>query len=203
MKKIFLIILFSVFIFGCDSNVQTQPVASIEDQKEDIHTVYYPIYNFDTGVTSKPFGIYITPNTSPIQPEKFTGYHTGVDIEIPDDFQNVDVPVYSISDGVVKLARTASGYGGVMAIVYEIEDSSYVAVYGHLRFSSFSVSVGDKVAAGQKIAVLGNGFSKETDGERKHLHFAVKPGSDVDLRGYVSNKTDLDEWVDPVAFLER
>jgi hypothetical protein len=33
------------------------------------------------GLQKKPFGIYITPENSPVQPENFTGYHTGIDVE--------------------------------------------------------------------------------------------------------------------------
>ena len=32
-------------------------------------------------ITKKPFGIFVSPSHSPIQPEKFMGYHTGTDFE--------------------------------------------------------------------------------------------------------------------------
>src|SRR4030067_1140465 len=40
-----------------------------------------PINRADERVTKKPFGIFITPQNSPIQPEKFSGFHTGADFE--------------------------------------------------------------------------------------------------------------------------
>ena len=35
-------------------------------------------------ITKKPFGIFITTQNSPVQPERFSGYHTGVDVEYKD-----------------------------------------------------------------------------------------------------------------------
>jgi len=44
-------------------------------------------------VSKKPFGIFITPQNSPVQPEKFRGYHTGADFEIFSDELDANVPV--------------------------------------------------------------------------------------------------------------
>ena len=40
-----------------------------------------PTYEFKNRITKKPYGIFITPQTSPVQPDKFTGFHNAVDIE--------------------------------------------------------------------------------------------------------------------------
>ena len=154
-----------------------------------------PISNYKTGQTKKPFGIYITPQTSPVQPEKFTGYHTGVDIEQVQD--NADVLVFAIADGTVRHVNYVSGYGGVIIIEFSYQDQTYTALYGHMRLSSATISVGDKVSKGQQLAVLGTGYSSETDGERKHLHFSIHKGSSVVLAGYVQNQSDLSVWIDP------
>lgn len=53
---------------------------------------------------------------------------------------------------------------------------------------------------GEQIGVLGEGGTTETDGERKHLHFAVLKGESVDLRGYVSTKEELAKWENPTWF---
>src|SRR4051812_44989022 len=58
-----------------------------------------PVAGFLSRVTKKPFGIYITPSNSPVQPEKFTGYHTGADAEYGE--VTADVPVYSVASGTV------------------------------------------------------------------------------------------------------
>ena len=89
-----------------------------------------------------------------------------------------------------------------MAIKYEIGGEAYVAVYGHLRLTSFTAKVGDKVTAGEMLAVLGEGYSAETDGEREHLHFGMKVGGVADITGYVAKKSELNGWIDPVAFLK-
>ncbi len=155
-----------------------------------------PVDQFKSRVTKKPFGIYITPATSPVQPEKFTGYHTGVDVEYQDVV--ADVPVHAIADGMVVLSRTASGYGGVMVIRHAIDSKQTLVVYGHLRATSMK-GVGVAVKQGDAIAVLGTGYSSETDGERRHLHFGVLAGSTIDIKGYVQTKAELSGWVDPLS----
>jgi murein DD-endopeptidase MepM/ murein hydrolase activator NlpD len=147
-------------------------------------------------ITKKHFGQYITPATSPVQPEKFTGYHTGVDVEYAD--VTADVPVYAIADGTVLTARTATGYGGVMAIQHTINGKKYIAVYGHLDPKSL-VATGTSVKAGQQIAILGDGYSSETDGERKHLHFGIVKGTTLTIAGYVQTQVELAKWIDPLT----
>ncbi|OHA53787.1 MAG: hypothetical protein A2991_00885 [Candidatus Terrybacteria bacterium RIFCSPLOWO2_01_FULL_58_14] len=61
-------------------------------------------------------------------------------------------------------------------------------------------SQGGIVAAGERIGVLGAGDTSETDGERKHLHFAILKDGAVDLRGYVQNQSELSLWYDPFTF---
>jgi hypothetical protein len=75
-----------------------------------------PTKNFVQRVTKKPFGILIDKKTSPVQPERFSGYHTGADAEYAD--VKTDVPVVAIADGTVEYANTVDGYGGVIAVTY-------------------------------------------------------------------------------------
>jgi len=152
---------------------------------------------FKTRITKKPFGIYITPETSPVQPERFRGYHTGADVEYEDI--EAEVPVFALSDGEVVFARTVSGYGGVAVMSFRWQDLNYLALYGHLRPSSLP-EVGREVTRGEQIGVLGRGGTAETDGERKHLHFAILKDAEVDLRGYVSSQAALGSWLDPLTF---
>ncbi len=166
--------------------------------------VTVPIANFFNRITKKPFGIYITPKTSPVQPERFTGYHAAADAEAtgPDE-KDIDVPVYSIADGTVLAVRYVSGYGGVVLIKYVIAKETVIGLFGHIRLSSVTLKVGNRVSKGQQIAVLGTGYSTETDGERKHLHFAVIKGSTITYRGYVQTKAELSAWYDPVVWLHQ
>lgn len=155
-----------------------------------------PVSDFEARITKKQFGTYITPATSPVQPEKFTGYHTGVDVEFTD--VAADVPVVAMAAGKVIESRTASGYGGVMAIQHTINGSSYIGVYGHLDPATM-LPKGREVAAGAQIALLGDHNSAETDGERKHLHLSVVRGTTLIIAGYVSTQSELSKWIDPVS----
>lgn len=164
--------------------------------------LYYPVNSFVDRVTLKPFGIYVSLEDSPVQSERFAGYHTGADAEILESEAEEDVWVYAMSEGTVLSIRTAQGYGGVMAIQHEVEGKSYVGIYGHLDLKSFLIEEGERVAAGQKLGILGDAHSEETDGERKHLHFGLIPGREVNWLGYVQAEEGLNGWIDPVEFLK-
>lgn len=155
-----------------------------------------PTAEFKARITKKPYGTYITPANSPVQPEKFTGYHTGVDVEYTD--VTAEVPVLAIADGTVVASRTASGYGGVVAIQHTINGQSLIGVYGHVDPKSM-VANGTRVTAGQQVAVLGGDKSSETDGERKHLHFSVVTGTALTIKGYVQTQAELAQWIDPLS----
>lgn len=148
-------------------------------------------------VTKKPFGIHITPETSPVQPERFTGFHTGADYEIFPGEENKEVAVTAICGGALVGAQTASGYGGVVVQECLLGDEPVTVVYGHVRLASVAVKRGDYLRPGQKIAVLGTGQSAETDGQRKHLHLGIHKGRTIDIRGYVQNQNELSSWLDP------
>ena len=155
-----------------------------------------PVYGFKERITKKPFGIFITPDTSPIQPDHFTGYHTGVDAE----FDNVveDVPVRAIADGTVVVSTWANGYGGIVVLKHTINNASLFAVYGHLDPARFLPLSTTRVKAGDQIGILGDGHSQETDGARKHLHFSLYTGDKIDFRGYVETKEELTSWLNPL-----
>ncbi|MCF7845860.1 MAG: M23 family metallopeptidase [Candidatus Peribacteraceae bacterium] len=197
------VITVSLFLCACLTQIDSPSIPQSENSpeaKEDISSeLYYPIDNFTAGITKKPFGVYITPETSPVQPERFTGYHTGVDIETTPEQQDEPVQIYSISDGTIELNRFVNGYGGVLILSFKLNGQSYSALYGHLKTPT-DISVGDEVSVGQTLTVLGTGFSNETDGERKHLHFSLRPGIDLTLNGYVQKRSELSAWIDPQEF---
>jgi hypothetical protein len=152
-------------------------------------------------ITKKPFGILIDRKTSPVQPERFSGYHTGVDLETTPDEQNIDVAVETLCDGKLLTARSASGYGGVAVQSCVLDGKAVTVVYGHINIASVEAKVGDKLKAGDFLANLGKGFSRETDGERKHLHLAIHLGDGVNILGYVQSKKELSAWLDPAKYL--
>lgn len=160
----------------------------------------YPINEFKKRITKKTFGMFISPKNSPVKPERFTGYHTGVDVEYED--VKSDVPVYAIADGTVVLSRTVSGYGGVFILKINLNGLLYTVLYGHIRPSSLP-KVGQKVSKGEKLTLLGTGYSIETDGERRHLHFAILSDNRIDLRGYVQTRNELTGWINPLILYNR
>lgn len=218
MKKIYFIILILVLIAGgifvwwyqrkstatsiptststTSNSTKTTPKTPTTTTPAPTQSQYaLPVANFSTGQTKKVFGTYVTPQNSPVQPEKFIGYHTGVDIEQIQN--NVDVPVYAINSGTVKVVRWVSGYGGVIIYSTQIDGQDVTILYGHIRLSSAQISAGDQVTKGEKLAVLGTGYSSETDGERKHLHFSIHRGSSIVYLGYVQNQSELSNWLNP------
>ena len=156
-----------------------------------------PVKDFKVRVTKKPFGIFITPQNSPVQPEKFTGYHTGADAEYED--VTADVPVYAIADGTITYSQWTSGYGGVFILKIDIDGSPHSVLYGHIGPSTLP-DVGKNYKKDEQIAVLGTGYSTETDGERRHLHLGILSDDRIDVKGYVSSQSALPGWLDPLSF---
>lgn len=167
-------------------------------------SVVLPIKDFYSRVTLKHFGTYITKANSPVQPERFSGYHAGSDAEATSASEkNIDVPIYAAADGKILLRKTVSGYGGVVMVESKVDSETVTFLYGHVRLSSIVKTVGQTVKKGEKLGVLGTGYSSETDNERKHLHFAILKGSSTKLSGYVTSKSALSPWYDPEVWLKE
>lgn len=152
-------------------------------------------------VTKKKFGDFITPQNSPVQPEKFRGYHTGTDFEIFPEETDAEVPVKAVCDGKLALKKTASGYGGVAVQNCVLDGTPFTVIYGHLKISSITANAGENVGAGDTLGILGKGYSAETDGERKHLHLGFHRGTAVNILGYVQNQSELSSWRDPCLYV--
>ena len=165
-------------------------------------TISEPIDNALNRVTKKPFGIKVSPNDSPVSPEKFSGYHTGVDFETFPNEQDSVVNIYAVCAGSLLLKKYAIGYGGVAVQQCSVEGSDVTVVYGHLKLDSITAKIGQNLNQGEEIGILGKGYSTETDGERKHLHLGIHKGKTVSLLGYVQAKSQLDSWIDPMTLLK-
>lgn len=161
-----------------------------------------PIPDALSRITKKPFGIYVTPETSPVQPERFHGYHTGSDLEIIADEENTEVSVVALCDGKLLVKRSASGYGGVAVQACVLDGRDVTVVYGHMRLASIVSEIGNEIKAGEFLGYLGKGFSSQTDGERKHLHLGIYEGTDINILGYVQTKSALSGWLDPEKYLD-
>ncbi len=157
-----------------------------------------PINRMSERVTKKPFGIHITPKDSPVQPERFSGYHTGMDFELLPGETPHDIAVRAACTGDVIYRNRVGGYGGVVVQRCALEGKSVTVLYGHLSLASVAAAL-KNLQAGDRIGVLGTGFSDETDNERAHLHFAIHHGADVELKGYVPAEKDLTTWADPMT----
>ena len=155
-----------------------------------------PIDQFAERITKKFFGTYITAQNSPVQPERFKGFHTGVDVEYSD--VTTDVSVYALADGKIVYSKIVSGYGGVFIMEFSLNGSPHTALYGHIRPSSLPRQ-GATTTKGEKLAGLGTGYSSETNGERRHLHFAILSDNQINLLGYVQQKSQLSNWIDPMS----
>ncbi len=204
MKKITLLFALILLAASCNAKPASDPqqknapadISLSADDANSTPLLKEPITDILSRITKKPFGIYITPKNSPVQPEKFSGYHTGTDFEIFDGEQDIDVAIYAVCDGKILVKRFAAGYGEILVQACELESLDVTIVYGHLKLTSIDANVGDELTAGEKFAVLGKGFSTETDGERKHLHLGMHKGSNIDIKGYVSTEAELDSWID-------
>lgn len=168
-------------------------------------SIVAPLKNFATRVTKKSFGIHITKADSPVQPERFAGYHTGTDFEMLPGEEEAMMPIQAICTGPVVVARQADGYGGVMVQSCVIDGEAVTVLYGHLAFTLSSIQIipGTHLEAGQTFATLGTAFSDETDGERRHLHLSIHKGTAAVLAGYVQTEKELDAWIDPMTILTR
>ena len=102
--------------------------------------------------------------------------HYGVDIAAP-----IGTPVYAATAGVVQRAGAATGFG---LAVYIRGDDGAVTVYGHVN--EFFVSAGERVAAGEKIAEVGN----RGQSTGPHLHFEVHPDGSM-----YTGQTDPVPWM--------
>ncbi len=184
---------------GITTVVVSEKIMDINNSKFDS-----PISNLEQRDKKLTFGLYVTPDPdkNPIYPpERFTGYHTALDLEIFPEEENQEVAIYASCDGKVLVAREASGYGGVIVHSCKLDDQNVTVLYGHLNFRKFEVKAGDRVHRGQKLGVLGDKKTEESGFNRKHLHFGVHKGEQVILLGYVASKKDLDQFIDPLPLL--
>lgn len=99
--------------------------------------------------------------------------------------EGVGVPVFAISDGeIAKLSNAYDGIVGCQSIQFKSSKDGYIYWYGHIQRAS--VRKGDKVTAGQQIAVIGE--SKCARNTVPHLH--IDRGSPKGSFGGTSTRRD-------------
>lgn len=183
------------------STLQADPAHNPAQQKTTA-LLAEPIQDAKARVTKKFFGTKVSPGHSPVSPEKFTGYHTGVDFETFPSEQNTEVPIFAACDGPLVMKKIATGYGGVAVQQCSLDGQAVTIIYGHLKYTSITATVGQALKPGQQFAILGKGYSTETDGERKHLHFGIHKGTTVNILGYVNKPALLSNWLDALKYLQ-
>lgn len=111
--------------------------------------------------------------------ESTSSFHYGVDLSCSYE------PVYCMADGTC----TYSGWfsAGGQAIV--VNHGSGIVTW-YLHNSELNVSVGDKVTAGQQVAVSGN-TGRSTG---PHLHFQINVGSSDGIYGTAVDPTTFFNW---------
>jgi len=113
------------------------------------------------------------------------GSHNGIDITTTSSSYRYQ-DIYAVADGTVYAARNScthesqgaghacpDTWGNYIAIKHAVNGETYYSVYAHLKYNSFTVSSGQSVSAGQKIAQMGS--SGGSTGH--HLHLEVWKGS--------------------------
>ena len=160
-----------------------------------------PMSDWASRVNKKTFGTYVTPTSSPVTLEKFTGYHAAIDLEILSSEEDSEVPVLAICNGKLAIKKQASGYGGLVAQYCDYNGIPVLVLYGHVALSSVDQVLGQEIKTGEQLAVLGQPGT-DTDGERKHLHLGVRKGQELVIAGYVPNQTSLSSYYDPRELLQ-
>jgi murein DD-endopeptidase MepM/ murein hydrolase activator NlpD len=207
-----------VKVFEAVQGDESAPVTSVAPEAEDVPAapedvqavadfhesaqLVAPISDALHRVTKKPFGIEIHPETSPVPGDKFNGFHVGVDFETFPDEQDIDVPITVACAGPLLLKKQAQGYGGVAVQRCVLDGRAVSVIYGHVRLASIEAAVGDRLVPGQRLGVLGTGYSEETNGVRKHLHFGIRDSAtSTDIRGYVPKEDDAAVFLDALEYL--
>jgi hypothetical protein len=209
MKKIVIasgiIVLVSLSIYSLSKNTSTQtPTAKVDEESSNL--LPWPLENGEQRQTLLKYGMYVTPDPkqNPISPpERFTGYHTGLDIEIFSEEKDTAVNVKTICEGRIIYTGTADGYGGVVIQECTIESQVVSVLYGHINPNSIQISVDKVYPHGITIGELGKAYSTETGNTRKHLHLGMHKGNHVEFLGYVNDPKELSEFVDPLPLLNK
>lgn len=188
------------FVSGCSHSTANPveepalPQTTIESMAP-LATIVYPIDDYVNRTTFKLFNQEVH--------DRFNGWHVADDLEITEDELEKDIPVYAIADGKVIYRNWLSGYGGVLILQHEIDGQRIQSLYGHINLNDTRPQLGEFVRIGTKLATLGADKSIQTDNERKHLHFALYPGTTLRLNGYEPSPANIDNWINPTKYLEQ
>ncbi|MEV0947875.1 M23 family metallopeptidase [Rhodococcus sp. NPDC049939] len=128
--------------------------------------------------TVQPVSGTLTSNFGP----RWGSHHGGIDIAAP-----IGSPVLAAADGQVVDAGPVAGFGLWVKLLH---DDGTTTVYGHIN--DYSVNVGQRVAAGEQIATVGN----RGQSTGPHLHFEVHDanGAKVDPGRWLTDRGASVTW---------
>ncbi|MFZ6015128.1 MAG: M23 family metallopeptidase [Patescibacteria group bacterium] len=166
----------------------------------------WPLDAYHKRAIKLTFGLFVTPdspNNPIVPPERFSGYHAALDIEIYPDEIKKRVPVYASCNGKVIYTGYVNGYGGVIIHTCMVNNQDVTVLYGHLDPSAYLIKKSDYVKAGDEIGKLADHKTHDSGYNRKHLHLQIHRGTNIVLRGYVSRPEDLNSYIDPQTVLPK
>jgi hypothetical protein len=105
-------------------------------------------------------------------------------------------PIYSVANGYVVLAKdVGSGWGKVVRVIHQLNDSTYVeSLYGHC--DTMLVQSNEGIQRGQKIATIGDA----NGAYYAHLHLEIRDSVEMEVGGGYSSY--YNGYVDPTAFIK-
>ncbi len=134
------------------------------------------------GYLEKRTGMYTAP-----QYENRRNIHMGVDIWAP-----AKEPVFAPVPGQIayKAFHDQPGnYGGTIVVEHKINEKILYALYGHLSKYSIEVAeIGKKVAAGERLAVLGAWSENGNWVPHLHLQLSYEDPGEADMPGVVADE---------------
>lgn len=165
---------------------------------------FYPLPDYESRIQERKHGQYFRAGDKVDAScgKPFQGFHAGDDLETSDSEREIEIPVVAIAKGKLLQIGFVGGYGGLVVQETKLDNDPVTVYYGHMDLSSVDHKPGDTVEAGETLGNLGDECSTETDDARKHLHFAIRKGPDVDVRGYVPTEAVLSNWLNPQETLK-
>lgn len=165
---------------------------------------YYPVAGYHDRLTVRVYGTEVTAADREGLPcgAAYEGFHNADDIEARSDEFETPLSVHAIAAGTVRQVGAVNGYGGLIVIEHILNGQPYTAYYGHVDLDTVPFGVDNRVHAGERIANLGGHCGPDSGNERMHLHFGLRPGTDIDVRGYAPSRAVLSQWINPKELLE-
>jgi len=177
-------------------------ISYLKNLKKSIENRIYQLENVDMKFTHQPMKTckLRTVGLASVQGAKFgmtrnngTRAHQGVDLATDEGYR-----LYAVENGeIVGINKGSNGYGYTVTLKMETENrlNGLFAFYAHC--DRIDVSIGQKVKAGQQIALsgdTGNASGMSTEDKGGHLHFEVRERAVCGL--------GLKYRIDPLPFIE-